>query len=196
MLPLLSKKDEILTPLLKVMPPWITPNALSLSRLALCLPLLWFLISGLYGWAFLVFAIAAASDLLDGSLARLRRAQSNLGRMLDPTADKLLFFIPFLFLGTRTFALPLFIIVVALEVVTVLAFGAAYLAAKNLPRHRQKILEANTYGQLKFALYGGAIAALFLRPPHSFFIVLAQILLCLGILFGLGNLIYLATRRP
>ena len=116
--------------------------------------------------------------------------------MLDPAADKLLFFIPFLFIGTRIVMLPLFVTVIALELVTMLAFGAAYLAAKNLPRARRGVVEANTYGQAKLAFYSGAIAVLFLWPLHPFFATLAQTLLCLGILFALGNLIYLATRRP
>lgn len=37
-----------------------------------------------------IFALAALTDLLDGYLARVRKEQSELGRMLDPIADKLL----------------------------------------------------------------------------------------------------------
>ena len=37
-----------------------------------------------------IFATAAFTDLLDGWLARVRSEQSELGRMLDPIADKLL----------------------------------------------------------------------------------------------------------
>ena len=40
--------------------------------------------------ACVIFATAAFTDLLDGYLARVRREQSELGRMLDPIADKLL----------------------------------------------------------------------------------------------------------
>lgn len=37
-----------------------------------------------------IFALAALTDLLDGYLARVRKEQSELGRMLDPIADKIL----------------------------------------------------------------------------------------------------------
>ena len=37
-----------------------------------------------------VFSLAAATDWLDGHIARLRNATSRFGRMLDPIADKLL----------------------------------------------------------------------------------------------------------
>lgn len=40
--------------------------------------------------AFAIFVIACLTDWLDGYLARIWEQQSNLGRMLDPIADKLL----------------------------------------------------------------------------------------------------------
>src|SRR5215217_7839309 len=40
--------------------------------------------------AFLIFAIAGASDWLDGFAARKLNAGSDFGRMLDPIADKVL----------------------------------------------------------------------------------------------------------
>ncbi|RUO97694.1 CDP-diacylglycerol--glycerol-3-phosphate 3-phosphatidyltransferase [Hyphomicrobium sp.] len=40
--------------------------------------------------AFAIFAAACVTDWLDGYLARIWEQQSNLGRMLDPIADKLL----------------------------------------------------------------------------------------------------------
>jgi CDP-diacylglycerol--glycerol-3-phosphate 3-phosphatidyltransferase len=41
-------------------------------------------------WALVVFALVAATDALDGYLARSRNEVSNLGRVLDPLADKAL----------------------------------------------------------------------------------------------------------
>lgn len=41
-------------------------------------------------WALGVFALVAATDALDGYLARARNEVSNLGRVLDPLADKAL----------------------------------------------------------------------------------------------------------
>lgn len=47
-------------------------------------------------WAFVVFVLAAFTDWLDGWLARLWRASTGLGSLLDPIADKLLVGLPFL----------------------------------------------------------------------------------------------------
>src|ERR1700761_136077 len=69
------------------------PNLLTLSRIA-AIPLLVALValrlpSGDLA-ACVVFSAAAITDYYDGKLARSRRLQSDLGRMLDPIADKLL----------------------------------------------------------------------------------------------------------
>jgi cardiolipin synthase len=69
------------------------PNVLTLSRIA-AIPLL-----VLFGAirtpgadlaACAIFGVAAITDYFDGKLARSRQQQSDLGRMLDPIADKLL----------------------------------------------------------------------------------------------------------
>ena len=69
------------------------PNVLTLSRIA-AIPVLSVLASlRLPGGdlaACIVFAAAGATDYLDGRLARSRQQFSDLGRMLDPIADKLL----------------------------------------------------------------------------------------------------------
>ncbi len=70
------------------------PNVLTYLRIVavpavvLCL----FLIPGDNGrwWALGVYVAACVTDWLDGFLARVWRQQSQLGRMLDPIADKLL----------------------------------------------------------------------------------------------------------
>jgi cardiolipin synthase len=69
------------------------PNVLTLSRVA-AIPVLIVLASigspGCDLAACIVFASAGVTDYLDGKLARSRKQFSDLGRMLDPIADKLL----------------------------------------------------------------------------------------------------------
>jgi cardiolipin synthase len=68
---------------------WL-PNAITVSRMVLALPLLWALAVGQYMAAFWIAAVAAASDGVDGWLAKHRGWHSRLGSLLDPVADKLL----------------------------------------------------------------------------------------------------------
>jgi cardiolipin synthase (CMP-forming) len=69
------------------------PNLLTLSRIA-AIPLLVFLVAlrqpAADFAACVLFSAAAITDFFDGRIARDRRQTSNLGRMLDPIADKLL----------------------------------------------------------------------------------------------------------
>ncbi len=69
------------------------PNTLTITRIAI-IPLFvaGFYVSGDQGrWvAFALFVIAAITDAVDGIIARRWQAESSLGRMLDPIADKLI----------------------------------------------------------------------------------------------------------
>ena len=69
------------------------PNVLTLSRIA-AIPLLVALVAVRLPTAdflaCIVFSAAAITDYFDGKLARDRQQLSDLGRMLDPIADKLL----------------------------------------------------------------------------------------------------------
>jgi cardiolipin synthase len=66
------------------------PNIICLLRIALTVPIVVLLAEGRYGQTLVLFAIAAASDVLDGYLAKTFGWTSELGKVLDPLADKLL----------------------------------------------------------------------------------------------------------
>jgi cardiolipin synthase (CMP-forming) len=66
------------------------PNLICLVRLALIWPILTQLHAGQYPPALALFIVAAASDGLDGYLAKRFDWTSELGKFLDPLADKVL----------------------------------------------------------------------------------------------------------
>jgi CDP-diacylglycerol--glycerol-3-phosphate 3-phosphatidyltransferase len=69
------------------------PNQLTLLRIA-AIPVICLLIAIGWDWlrwiALVLYVVAAITDWLDGFLARRMNLGSDLGRMLDPIADKLL----------------------------------------------------------------------------------------------------------
>jgi CDP-diacylglycerol--glycerol-3-phosphate 3-phosphatidyltransferase len=76
-------------------------NKLTVLRIALIPPLMACLAVPSYGWnvaAAGFFAVAAATDYLDGYLSRTRNEISRLGKLLDPMADKLLIAAAFIML--------------------------------------------------------------------------------------------------
>lgn len=69
------------------------PNALTVGRIAATPLIAWLPLapsSALRFTAFALFTIAAVTDYVDGRLARSRKQETDLGRLLDPLADKLL----------------------------------------------------------------------------------------------------------
>lgn len=66
------------------------PNLICVARLALAWPIVVNLRSGRYETAILFFVLAGLSDGLDGYLAKRFHWTSDLGKLLDPAADKLL----------------------------------------------------------------------------------------------------------
>jgi CDP-diacylglycerol--glycerol-3-phosphate 3-phosphatidyltransferase len=69
------------------------PNAFTAGRIAITPLVAWLPFapsSALRFTAFVLFIVAAVSDYVDGHLARSRQQETDLGRLLDPLADKLL----------------------------------------------------------------------------------------------------------
>lgn len=69
------------------------PNKLTLSRIIMIpifIALFYIPFTGHYFAAVAVFAIASLTDLLDGKIARKYNLVTNLGKFLDPIADKVL----------------------------------------------------------------------------------------------------------
>ncbi|MDB5474200.1 MAG: pgsA [Devosia sp.] len=71
----------------------LIPNLITIARILAIIPIVALVMSGdptLRLVALVIYVVAAASDWLDGYLARAWDQYSPLGRMLDPIADKLL----------------------------------------------------------------------------------------------------------
>jgi len=75
---------------------WNLPNAITMIRIVLAPIFFWMLLvdAGADGWlrwaAAALFIIAIATDGIDGHIARSRGLVTDLGKILDPIADKLL----------------------------------------------------------------------------------------------------------
>lgn len=72
------------------------PNALTLSRLLLAMPLGMLILHENYSWALCVGIVAGVTDALDGYFARRLNVFSRWGAALDPIADKILITVAFL----------------------------------------------------------------------------------------------------
>lgn len=75
---------------------WNVPNAITVARIVMAPIFIWMLLadngedSALRWWAAGLFVFAIATDGIDGYIARSRGIVTELGKLLDPIADKVL----------------------------------------------------------------------------------------------------------
>ena len=109
--------------------PFTVPNLISLGRLC-CLPwFVWLVFGAEDRWgAALLLGVLGATDWVDGFIARRFDQVSELGKILDPTADRLLLLVA-LVVMIADGSLPLWIAVLALFREGVVAVAALVLGA-------------------------------------------------------------------
>lgn len=143
------------------------PNAISLGRV-LAVPLtVWLLVAGQIQWAFWVFAGAGLSDAVDGFIAKRFEATTELGRYLDPIADKVLLVSVFIMLGQHGY-LPAWIVIVVVSRDFLIVGGALLLftLAQPMPVRPLNVSKANTVMQMALAALVLGEAGFQLALPH------------------------------
>ena len=132
------------------------PNIVTVARL---------LMIGVFGWLFLVDMLPAAmgvyllaffSDVLDGYLARKYNLITNIGKILDPLADKLMLIsvlMCFYGAGWISIAVPLAVSIIA----TVMILGSILVLLK-----KHVVVYADMVGKLVTGLFGVSIVLVFI----------------------------------
>src|SRR5689334_7087311 len=112
------------TPVQDAASPWRhLPNAITIARIALVLPLVVSIARRDFNAALILVVIAGLSDALDGLLAKRFAWQSWLGGVLDPIADKILLIVCFVSLYVAS-VMPLWLMGLALARDAVILAGA------------------------------------------------------------------------
>jgi CDP-diacylglycerol---glycerol-3-phosphate 3-phosphatidyltransferase len=139
-------------------------NGISFVRIVLVAPVMALVLLGhttRYGYvgAAALFAVAAATDFVDGYLARRWRATTVLGAFLDTTADKLLVSGALIALVSTGRASPwAAMIIVGREI--------AVLGLRSIAASSGTFIGASIWGKLKFNVQVLAIFLAMLRYPH------------------------------
>lgn len=156
------------------------PNVLTTFRLGLVGVFLY----AFYGlehnnilYAFLIFTIAEISDMLDGYLARRYNMISDLGKVLDPIADKAMLLVV-LYALSSTGMIPWFVFGIVLIRECLTAIGA-YILYKN----KKVVAHSRWYGKAAAVAFYIAILAAVFRLPY------VLILLVIAVIFSVASLI-------
>ncbi len=78
-------------PLKKMVPRWITPNLVTISRTIMFVPIAVLVLLECNTTALVVHIVASVLDFVDGALARAREECTELGKFMDAVADKAYF---------------------------------------------------------------------------------------------------------
>lgn len=149
------------------------PNIICLIRIALIVPLVAAMLEGRQAQILLLFTVAALSDALDGFLAKRFGWTSELGRFLDPAADKLLLMSVFITAAWLDIA-PWWVAAVAIARDVTIGIGALIFRLWFGPLHGQPtaISKVNTFTQMAYLL-AVILASASGFPPRNLLDVLA-----------------------
>lgn len=172
---------------------WI-PNALTFLRIVLIAPFALALLDGDYRVALLIFFLAAATDGVDGFLARYFNWRSRLGAIADPLADKALLLTAYLML-TLTSVLPVWLFLLILGRDLLIVAGALayhytvgrYDMAPSIPG------KINTFIQILVAL--AIIVFLAGLPMPSWVIEVGIVIVAASTVFSGGHYLFVWGLR-
>jgi phosphatidylglycerophosphate synthase len=186
------------------LPPWITPDCISIFRMTLAVPVI-----GLLAWnrfqvpflaniviaAAIVFAVSVSLDAVDGWLARARRKFSSNGASLDPFCDKLTLVL--VLLGILVFGeCPRYVLVASLSVVALEAGVQAsrLYQSKRTPTanqgERNSRVRARWHGKLKMDFESvGALAFVLAPLAPGWLWTVGTVAMVPALLFGTMSLI-------
>ena len=166
----------------------LIPNFLSLLRIMLVFPIIYFLQVEWYVFAASLFFVSSLTDYFDGYIARKYAIESELGAFLDLIADKILViailvWLVFIFVNQ---ALTIISILIILREIIITSFRY-YLVSNNAD---PELIKANKYGKLKTAFQFFSILLLILSPLLSnIYLNVSFALLSLSILLSYFSLI-------
>ncbi len=165
------------------------PNVLCLLRMALAVPIVWLLAEGQYGMTLTLFGIAGVSDILDGYLAKTFNWATELGKVLDPVADKLLLvsvFITLTWLGL----IPLWLAAVAVARDVIIGVGAWVYKEMFGPLEGRPTMPSklNTLVQLLFVI-GVVGRAAYPAVPEWLIVALGALVLATTIVSGVDYVV-------
>ncbi len=123
------------------------PNVLSFFRIILITPFVVFFLGGHYYLAAITILLSGLTDCFDGMIARKLHQESELGKILDPLADKLtLLAVGLCLIFIEPFVLPLMVILVVKDLLMLIG-GSALIRRGIIPP------KSKWYGKLGTMLF-------------------------------------------
>lgn len=170
------------------------PNALCVLRMLLVVPVAWLLLKQDFRSTLWLFGFAAATDGLDGFIAKRFGWTSELGKILDPLADKILLVGTYITLAVVGFVPAWLSAAVVGRDIVITAGAILYNWLYGYPNGRPTIIsKLNTLCQIVFALLVVGSHAIG-RVPELAITVLGALVLVTTIVSGIDYVITYAHK--
>lgn len=167
----------------------LTPNQITLLSLLPALLAFFLAYRGMPLESLALFALAGATDALDGAIARARKQVSARGAYIDGMVDRLVEFL--LVLSFFFYALPDFILPTGMALIIILFFGSAMTSFATAYAEHRHVADAKKIarqpGMLpraeRLLLLFAALAFVPFSPAASSFILFSEAALCMVTFF-------------
>lgn len=176
------------------------PTKLTLSRIAAIpvIVVLFYVSFPLhYLAAGLLFVLAAITDMIDGKIARKRCQVTDLGKLLDPIADKVLACTVLIMEAANGDAMMFFNPPVGVLFTAVIVGREVLIGAfRTIAASKGVILAADKYGKVKTALLNTAIPLMMIAEFHIAVKIAGNVVFALAFLFTvISGVNYLVKNR-
>ena len=172
----------------------LIPNALTLLRLLLAVPVGWLILREQYAPALAVGLAAGLTDAVDGWLARRLNAYSRFGAALDPIADKTLMFVVFISLAiVGLVPWPVAAVVVIRDLVILAGATAYHGLIDELELEPTALSKSNTFVQIGYCILVLA-SALLPAIPLALLTAAALLVIAVSVLSGIDYVISWSRR--
>jgi len=141
------------------------PNIITIVRLILIPVFVFFFFSPVmynHLYALAVFLIAGITDLIDGYIARKYNVITDVGKVLDPLADKLMLLTALTCL-TIYGIIPLWVLTIMMVLESLLIIAGVYLYYNK----KRDVVPANKLGKGATVLFAAAVVLMVLLPGHT-----------------------------
>ncbi|MDL2257716.1 CDP-alcohol phosphatidyltransferase family protein [Eubacteriales bacterium OttesenSCG-928-K08] len=164
------------------------PNILSALRLLMVGVFVYFFRQEQYIWALVIYVTAILTDILDGYLARRNNWISNIGKVLDPLADKLMLIAALVCFCVKGW-IPIWLVAVVAGKELVMIIGGAFLYKKDI------VVYADWFGKTATGFFNAGVIATMCKPFWTWIGMWNVVLLVVAMVLAIIALVHYAKKN-
>jgi len=165
------------------------PNILSALRLTMIGIFIFFFVKAQYLWAMAIYLLAFITHVLGGFLARKNQWITDLGKVLDPLADKLMLMTALVCFWRVGWLPGWLVVIVCVKELLMILGGVLFYKKKSV------VVYADWFGKLATGFFNAGVVATILANFLKWIYPWNVAILCVAAVMAIVALIHYATKR-